>query len=309
MALRAKRAERERAAGVTRLKKSGQANLKSDAPSNSGLMFTNSGHSSFLPEEQSASLKPHDAIMEDKGSSGQPRKPKLQSEPGDTPLEDSIKGSTNSKEPPTRDIETIASTKSVVSPTQILAQGTPSNQHDTTQLNDADFDSMFADTSTANPNDTLPFELDFSVDASISQELLDDNPFGELTANADFSTTSNEDLNTLLPGLENYVNGEAHASSVDDFAMIDLTDASNEFNSSKTNKKALGPATKLTSAEAINASSGPDSHPAATMPMESSFDDLFYGSGDMGLEDSTMVDANLEVLEDFDDDWFNTDGT
>ena len=160
----------------------------------------------------------------------------------------------------------------------------------TANIRDANFESMFNDTQSAGADDSIDFGIDFGADNNMSQDMLNDNPFGE-----DFTTmnaASNEDINTLLPGLENYVNAG-------DFSMIDVPPATSAFSNPT--------ATQITGTTAPTAEMGG----GAT---ESSFDDLFFSSGDIGMGGSgTGGDMggseNLGDFAEFDDQWFKTDGT
>ena len=172
----------------------------------------------------------------------------------------------------------------------------------TANLRDANFESMFNDTELAGPHDAIDFDLDFSNDTTIDQDLLSDNPFGEMTSHSnDFSnlnTTSNEDINTLLPGLESYV------TASDDFSMLNMPPTASDFNADATN------ATQNPSVSKANATV---ESIMGSAPIESSFDDMFFGSGDLGMggtDDTDMGgDENIGDFADFDDDWFKSDGT
>ena len=144
----------------------------------------------------------------------------------------------------------------------------------TANLRDAHFDSMFNDTELAGGTDSIDF-LDFSAEGDIGQDLLNENTFGNMTAGTDgfssLNTTSNEDINTLLPGLDNFVNAS------DNF-MMDIPANTSSSQAQETTKS---------SADA-----------AGTAPMESSFDDMFdFGSGDidMGGTDGDMGDDNASI--------------
>ena len=153
---------------------------------------------------------------------------------------------------------------------------------------DDDFDSMFADT-TANPNDVVNFDLDFSTDQAVSQDLLSGNAFGNVGPSADdlgsINQASSEDINTLLPGLENYVNEDGESGG-DDFAMIDIPVGDAGLEAGKT--AASRPSVSTTVKE--------DTSIMGTANLDSSMDDMFDMSGDFGGE-STM--DNLEF-----DEWF-----
>lgn len=156
----------------------------------------------------------------------------------------------------------------------------------------APFESMFNDIEQPTNASSLDFDLGFSN----SQDLLNDPVFdnidlGNTEEAAALNATSAEDINTLLPGLENYVNDGG------DFSMIDFpTNTMPQLTVATTNAP-----TESTIVGANN--TGGTGQAAEMAPMESNFDDLFgsgdwAGDGDMG--DGAMVD--------FDEDWFKTDG-
>ncbi|KAL8821121.1 MAG: hypothetical protein Q9191_007373 [Dirinaria sp. TL-2023a] len=173
----------------------------------------------------------------------------------------------------------------------------PLFEEPSTNAEAAPFESMFDLDQPDNGNG-----LDFDLDLSNGQDLLNDSLFEDLGApsnneNTDLnaSATGAEDINTLLPGLENYVNDNG------DFSMIDLPVGT------VAQDAAMPSGTTAAEADGKNAAAATDDMTATQvleeMPMESNFDDLFgngdwAGNGEMG--DGAMVD--------FDDDWFKTDG-
>ena len=161
----------------------------------------------------------------------------------------------------------------------------------------APFESMFNDLEPASNTEGLDFDLGFSTSAS---DLLNDSVFENIDMSnneesASLNATSAEDINTLLPGLENYVNDGG------DFSMIDLP-----MGNTMGDTAATVPMSGITEQVAASGGDNGDAgvgQSSEIAPMESNFDDLFgsgdwAGDGDMG--DGAMVD--------FDDDWFNTDG-
>ena len=82
-----------------------------------------------------------------------------------------------------------------------------------------DFDSIFNDAEMIPQDGTLDFDMDFSLEGNGTQNILGDTSMEGIN----FGTSelvnavpaSNEDLNSLLPGLENYVNAtnESHTSA------------------------------------------------------------------------------------------------
>ncbi|KAI4170619.1 MAG: hypothetical protein LQ343_004851 [Gyalolechia ehrenbergii] len=175
-------------------------------------------------------------------------------------------------------------------------------------LPDAEFESMFNDTNLPDSTNDLNFDLNFSTeDANGSSDLLDASAFQNIAlpngdAMGDTSNpTANEDLTTLLPGLENYVNG-SH-----DFAITSLPDMNADFLNSNGN----GDTNSIPGASST-AGDGTTMQAAAepTAPIESSFEDMFgldsymNGTGD----DELGGTGNMGEVGDFDESWFKADG-
>lgn len=164
-----------------------------------------------------------------------------------------------------------------------------------TSATDLDFESMFNDTDLTGGGDTIDFGLDFASDGNLNQAVLNDSTFENMEmSNVDMSSlgaTRSEDINTLLPGLENYVNAGA------DFSNVNVPVASTLPETSQV-------APVSTSAAPAQASTQP-------AVADSSLDDIF-GSGDFsmdGIGDDGMGGGTFGDLEDFDEDWFKTDQT
>ena len=161
---------------------------------------------------------------------------------------------------------------------------------------DLDFESMFNDTDLTGGDDAMNFGLDFASDGNLNQDVLNDSTFANIEiSNADMSNlgaTTSEDINTLLPGLESYVNAAT------DFSNINIPVASTLPETSQV------PPVGTVGAPA-QASAPP---PVVT---DSSLDDLF-GSGDFSMDgtgDDGLGTGTFGDLEDFDEDWFKTDQT
>lgn len=160
---------------------------------------------------------------------------------------------------------------------------------------DLDFESMFNDTDLTGGDDTMNFGLDFSADGNLNQGVLNDSTFENIEmGNADMSNlgpTTSEDINTLLPGLENYVNAGT------DFANINIPAAST-----------LPETSQVAPVSTAGAPAQVSAQPAVA---DSSLDDIF-GSGDFsmdGIGDDGMGGGTFGDFEDFDEDWFKTDQT
>ena len=161
----------------------------------------------------------------------------------------------------------------------------------------APFESMFNDLQNSSNPTSLDFDLSFPAAGSMPQELLNDPVFDTMgTSNDDqnltltLPSTTAEDIDSLLPGLERYVTNDG------DFALIDmnLPTAAPEA-SALQNTSVPAPAAADTSAQQQQQSFD-------SAPIESNFDDLF-GSGDWNIDD----DLGGGTMDEFNDDWFKTD--
>ena len=156
-----------------------------------------------------------------------------------------------------------------------------------------DFESMFNDTDLTGGDANMDFGLDFSTDGNLHQDVLNDSAFENIEmTNADMSNlgaTTSEDINTLLPGLENYVNAGT------DFSNISIPVAST-----------LPETSQIAPVGTSGASAQISAQPTVA---DSSLDD-FFGSGDFsmdGVGDDGMDGGTFGDLSDFDEDWFKTD--
>jgi hypothetical protein len=154
----------------------------------------------------------------------------------------------------------------------------------TSNLRDVDFETMFNDTEAIGGSERLDFGVEFSAGP---QGTNFENGKVENEELSNLNATSNEDINTLLPGLENYVNAS------DDFSVINL---------------ANGPTLANNTGGKVSVTLAPQASEPA--PAESTFDDLFSSanfmddSADYGMDQSD----NINDLGDFDD-WFKTSAT
>lgn len=173
-------------------------------------------------------------------------------------------------------------------------------------LQDAEFESMFNDTNLPDPTDDLNFDLNFSTDdANGSSDLLDVSAFQNIPlpsgdAGGDTSNqTANEDLTTLLPGLENYVNGS------NDFSIANIPGINTDF----LNTDGNGNAINLPGQSSTGGDGGPmDAAVEPTAPIESSFEDMFGLDSYMNGTGDDELGGTGEV-GDFDDSWFKADGS
>ena len=157
---------------------------------------------------------------------------------------------------------------------------------------DLDFESMFNDTDLTGGDNAMNFGLDFPSDGNLNQDVLNDSAFENIEmSNADISNlgaTTSEDINTLLPGLENYVNAGTDFSNINIPILPTLPETSQGTNPGN-----------------VSATAQVSAQPAAA---ESSYDDIF-GSGDYsmgGTGDDGLGAGTLGDFEDFDEDWFKT---
>ena len=170
-----------------------------------------------------------------------------------------------------------------------ISEALESNGLDASDFNkttaEADLDSMFADT-TGNPEDSINFDLDFPNDQTASQDLLSGNSFGNLGPSADdfnnINLASSEDIDSLLPGLESYVDGGGNGG--EDFAMVDIPATDVGRDASKTTK------TDITN------SAKEDTSMLDTTNMDTGVDDMFDVDFDA---DETMNNTDF-------DEWFRT---
>ena len=142
------------------------------------------------------------------------------------------------------------------------------------------FESMFNDDDLVNADDTMSFgEFNFSIENTASQAHPNDSTLQNTTINNidtnNVTSTSNEDINSLLPGLENYVTGS-------DFSTVGMPVTSTQPESAQSTKVA------------------PSGAPAADV--HTNFDDDFFGlnfdMNDTGGDD--MGDGGFGDLDNFD---------
>ena len=174
--------------------------------------------------------------------------------------------------------------KEQVLPDQLMETPTTAN------LGDSAFESMFNDTDNPDGDDMIDF--DFSAGANLNQQILNETAFDNVVVNnreiPNLDTTSNEDINSLLPGLENHLNAANN--------MPTVTQAAASVPDNNANSTVAAPTSAPQGFE--------------TAPTESNFDDLFSssefieGTGDFNM----TTEGNLDELGDFDD-WWRSDET
>ncbi|KAL9038680.1 MAG: hypothetical protein Q9214_005183 [Letrouitia sp. 1 TL-2023] len=193
----------------------------------------------------------------------------------------------------------------------------------TTAFTDAQFDSMFnEDPTTSTDAADLEFDLGFpstnddrnilSGDAAdlLSGSALQDVGVGGETAAEALNigapnSSNNEDINTLLPGLENYVNAANNFSLISNSATTDPLPT--------TTTTATTTATTTTDALTTNAEQQQQQNTTASEieqpAIESNFDDLFgFGSYMDGNDDDELGGlGGMGEVPAFDDEWFKTD--
>lgn len=154
-----------------------------------------------------------------------------------------------------------------------------------------DFDSIFNDTDMDGAEDALNFDFGVSTDPAMGQSILNDTSFENSTMsnanNADLANVSlnaNEDIEGVLPGLENYLNTDTDFSNISISAVTTLAE---------TSQTPAVPAERVaTTAEA------PAQGPNNPVTTQTSFDN-FFEDFDMGGTDD-LGDGTLGDLDDFD---------
>ena len=296
--LRAKRAERERAAGASRLRisnedrfdaeHSGAKAAKSEEPVENAVV------DNFKPEDDVGMIE-HTAADEKSRPHPEEDQVSPNNEEAKTELPQAIKDLSE----PAKTVPPTASTSQAQTPLRGFDVDKV-DSNNTSQIADVDFDSMFADTGAPNNNEPLNFDIDFTTDTGMSQDLLQDNPFGDMTSNNDFTTTSNENIDSLMPGIENYVNAHTTGNVSDNFTMLDLSANSAVFDNSASSKPVPDAEIDFTNIDAAA-----DTGMMEAPPADSTFDDLFFDdSGDLGMGDGDISGD----FGDFDDNWFKSDG-
>ena len=149
---------------------------------------------------------------------------------------------------------------------------------------DADFDSMFDDSGASGAN-TLNFDFDFPDSNGATEGQQTASAFGPVSSTAEvgnLDATSSEDINSLLPGLESYVNADSDGG-VGDFAMIDISSGGD-------NAPVLGQQHNTASTTQASATDDP-----SIMGLDTSFDYMIGSDNMNGVgTDNFDFDAWLE---------------
>ena len=306
--VRAKRAEREKAAGATRLQEENQKSLEIAAQQSANVSTPD-----MNAMTNGTAMNPQDARSEDApmvenpppasgailsqnedASKVQSRTAAVLDEHAMDTREDhqrlagnvESQGENEQRSQP----EPFAEEKIVPQEVSIGTSnaGGPLETPTTANLRDAQFESMFNDTELTGGTDSMDF-LDFSAEGDMSQDLMNDNPFDAMAAGTDgfsnLNTASNEDINTLLPGLDSYVNAS------DNF-MMDIPTAGANISTNQANEVPKNVAGSV-----------------GTAPIESSFEDMFdFGTAEleMGGADGEMGGDDNASIGDFGEfeNWF-----
>lgn len=167
------------------------------------------------------------------------------------------------------------------------SQDQPLETPTTANLRENEFETMFNDTESADHDDGKGFDAVSPTGNHLHQGTHSEQNHESNEELHNINATSNEDINTLLPGLESFVN------EGDEFPMINIPAVSTlPTNSLNLNEMTTDPA---------------DSPRFETAPTESNFEDLF-SSGNFvdDTEDYELNgNSNVEDTADFDD-WFRT---
>ncbi|KAL6721696.1 hypothetical protein ACLMJK_000800 [Lecanora helva] len=152
---------------------------------------------------------------------------------------------------------------------------------------DLDFESMFNDTDPKAVDNALNFDFELPNEAAMTHDIMNNDTFNDINldnANStDLPTTTNEDIDSLLPGVENYLNADA------DFSNIAIPPQS----SLPENTQPATTSTTTTSAQDT-------AQPAVA---DTSFDDNFFGLGGFDVGETggdELGDGTLGDFEDFD---------
>ena len=305
-AIRARRAERERAAGAAKVRQASPESKEPPADLNGELSPSKPNPAAESNVENQDTIMSDDVVepgpddsanLKVEGASELSAAQEINLDPQGAPIEAKQSPLMDNTVPPLSTNDQVMATETKQE--RSLDNNEPSSAMHiptTAELQDADFESMFNDVEGADADNDINFDLDFSTDANMGQDLINDNAFGDITnpnnTLIDLNAASNEDINTLLPGLENYVHdGE-------DFPMLDIPPA--------TTLPATAMLPQATKAGNINVAEAV----ADAAPVESNFDDMFFGSGDLmmgGAGDGDMGDDGIGDFGDFDEAWFKTD--
>lgn len=154
------------------------------------------------------------------------------------------------------------------------------------------FESMFND-DLVSADDTINFgDFGFSMDTNTNQTINSDSTLQNSSLpNVDLNniaSTSNEDINSLLPGLENYVTGS-------DFSNINIPATSAQPDTSQAT-------TTTTTTTVASSAPPPDATGATTVADNSTLDDSFFDFNfDMNNNGGDeMGDGTLDDFESFD---------
>ena len=149
---------------------------------------------------------------------------------------------------------------------------------------DLDFESMFNDTDPKAMDDTLNFDFDLSTDAPMAHNILNDSTFNDISVN-DSNTmnvpASTNEFESLLPGVENYLNVDTDLSSLSMPPVSSIPESST----------------------APVASTFEHSAQVSTEPIvgETSFDDNFFAFSDFDMGENRGDELGESALADLDD--------
>lgn len=140
---------------------------------------------------------------------------------------------------------------------------------------DLDFESMFNDTDPKDLEELKNIDFDTSIDPAVAEDIIKNL--------ADLPATASEDIDSLLPGVESYLNADTNFSNT-----------------------TMPPATTIPETSQPTASSTAEA-PAQTgeeqAMADTSFDDNFFGLGDFEMGETggdELGDGTLGDFEDFD---------
>ena len=317
--MRAKRAEREKAAGAltkpagVQKHQSPRLGAKKSPTSNDEKVAESVTHDADVQKTESAAERTGDEVA----AEGKRKADIQQSQVNQTAMDGVVDTGPAPDKPVTSEPLPVGPTVGLaidLQPTsEVAKEPTPKPQEPSNGINEqstinatdevqanqeqeaAPFESMFNDLENPSDPTSLDFDLAFPSNGEMPQDLLNEAVFDTLaTTNNDqtltLGPTTAEDIDTLLPGLDNYVSDRGDFSILD----MDIPAPATEAPPGQNTTDAI-PTLLDEGAHQLQQEQQPES-----AHIESNFDELFNGSGDWGMDD----DLGGGTMGDFDDSWF-----
>ena len=148
-----------------------------------------------------------------------------------------------------------------------------------------DFESMFNDTDLAAADDSLNFDdVEFSTDPAMTQAILNNNNFANIAISTtdipNLPATTNEDIDSLLPGVESYLNADT------DFSSLDIPPSSTLPETSQ--------------AAVVNTTGAPEHEANGAPAPDATFADNIFGFDDFdkgGADGDDLQDVNFDDFD------------